>query len=418
MYYTGDKYGDNKHDYKLGPVSRVSIVHYNAFVARKDRVEMTPTVCFEFCRTVPNMGFFGITNGRSCYCTPYFEAMASDSSQCDAVCEGDDKQTCGGKAKSSIFAMHMCASTSQDLDDGRMKAQDLASSMTDKITKATDLSKNIKMVANDLKDLFGFVGDSGATDLAQSTKIYAQSLVHMADDTRQVQEKLTRFWKQADSLLNAISQTQESSGSKTLPSDMMIEAEHLIDSIDAEVAAGEESSEKLDENIATVSPPKPYYETKKALPNYVPVMYFIDRKFDGIKDPKNEDTPGAPTTCTGDLVGTPIIGKSAEECAQACDDQLVNGCKAFQHFSDPIPREDGQMCFLFSAFKTGVYYTGCKAKTNMDTGCWAKFSKFAGGKFDGSGTLEPGGFGPGRSFCKECFKTFTKADRCYTAKIA
>ena len=60
MYYRGDKFGDNKHDYKLGPVSNVSIVHYDAFVAKEDQVEMTQKVCFEFCRTVPNMGFFGL----------------------------------------------------------------------------------------------------------------------------------------------------------------------------------------------------------------------------------------------------------------------------------------------------------------------------------------------------------------------
>jgi hypothetical protein len=34
MYYRGDKFGDNKYDYKLGPVSNVSIVHYDAFVAK------------------------------------------------------------------------------------------------------------------------------------------------------------------------------------------------------------------------------------------------------------------------------------------------------------------------------------------------------------------------------------------------
>merc|ERR1740133_654605 len=50
---------------------------------------MTQKVCFEFCRTVPNMGFFGVVNGRGCYCTPYFKPMESDSSQCDAVCEGE-----------------------------------------------------------------------------------------------------------------------------------------------------------------------------------------------------------------------------------------------------------------------------------------------------------------------------------------
>merc|ERR1719310_2361664 len=28
---------------------------------------MTQKVCFEFCRTIPNMGFFGIVNGHGCF---------------------------------------------------------------------------------------------------------------------------------------------------------------------------------------------------------------------------------------------------------------------------------------------------------------------------------------------------------------
>jgi len=109
MYSDGDKFGDNKYDYKAS--SKVSIVHYDAHVAKEDREEMTQKVCFKFCRTVPNMGFFGLTNGRHCYCAPYYKAMASDSSQCDATCPGDSTLMCGGKSKSSIFTMHMCAST-------------------------------------------------------------------------------------------------------------------------------------------------------------------------------------------------------------------------------------------------------------------------------------------------------------------
>merc|ERR1719169_375819 len=139
MYYRGDKFGDNKHDYKLGPVSDVSIVHYDAFVAKEDRQEMTPNVCFEFCRTVPNMGFFGIVNGRGCYCTPYFKPMESDSSQCDSVCEGDATVMCGGKSKSTVFAMHMCASTEDDLGTSTGKASSMKSSMQAKSKQAGDL---------------------------------------------------------------------------------------------------------------------------------------------------------------------------------------------------------------------------------------------------------------------------------------
>merc|ERR1719171_2492360 len=133
MYYRGDKFGDNKHDYKLGPVSNVSIVHYEKFVAKEDQVDMTQKVCFEFCRTVPNMGFFGIVNGRGCYCTPYFTPMESDSTQCDAVCEGEKSTMCGGKSKSSVFAMHMCDSTKDDLGTRSGTATSMKGTMDGKV---------------------------------------------------------------------------------------------------------------------------------------------------------------------------------------------------------------------------------------------------------------------------------------------
>merc|ERR1719316_2047477 len=69
---------------------------------------MTHEVCFEFCRSVPNMLFFGLAHGRDCYCAPFYDMMAGDSSECNAVCEGDTDTMCGGMQKSSIFQMHSC----------------------------------------------------------------------------------------------------------------------------------------------------------------------------------------------------------------------------------------------------------------------------------------------------------------------
>merc|ERR550532_1247559 len=103
LFFHGDKFGDSRHTYTLGDVANISIVHYTAHVPKEDRKPMTHSVCFEFCRTVPEMNFFGILNGRECYCAPYYEMMAGDSSNCDALCEGDTKLVCGGKHKSSIF---------------------------------------------------------------------------------------------------------------------------------------------------------------------------------------------------------------------------------------------------------------------------------------------------------------------------
>merc|ERR1719223_943090 len=88
MYVHGDKFGNNKFDYKMGDTANSSIVHSSEHVAKEDREQMTHQVCFEFCRDIPDMGFFGISNGRDCYCESWYTPMASDSSDCDAVCEG------------------------------------------------------------------------------------------------------------------------------------------------------------------------------------------------------------------------------------------------------------------------------------------------------------------------------------------
>merc|ERR1719454_1537190 len=37
MYESGDKFGDNRHGYKMGDISGVSIVHYTAHVPKEDR---------------------------------------------------------------------------------------------------------------------------------------------------------------------------------------------------------------------------------------------------------------------------------------------------------------------------------------------------------------------------------------------
>jgi hypothetical protein len=68
LFLHGDKFGDGKFSYNMENSSNVSIVHYTEVVPKEDRKPMTQKVCFEFCRTVPEMGFFGIFMGRDCYC--------------------------------------------------------------------------------------------------------------------------------------------------------------------------------------------------------------------------------------------------------------------------------------------------------------------------------------------------------------
>merc|ERR1719316_614673 len=264
MYYRGDKFGDNKHDYKLGPVSNVSIVHYEAFVAKEDRVEMTQKVCFEFCRTVPNMGFFGIVNGRGCYCTPYFTPMESDSTQCDSVCEGDNTLMCGGKAKSSVFAMHMCASTEEDLSTRSGTASTLKSSMDAKVSTAKGLSSDMQNFATKLQKSFGAVGDSGASGLAQEAKVFAGTLVHKAEDADEAAKALGKLVTDGNGLSDF-----------TKP-ETVTKAERIMEGIDEAVAAGEAVTDELDKLTELASPTT---DKDGAAKQYYPVMYFVDKEF-------------------------------------------------------------------------------------------------------------------------------------------
>jgi len=373
MYYRGDKFGDNKHDYKLGPVSDVSIVHYEAHVKKEDQVDMTQKVCFEFCRTVPNMGFFGIVNGRGCYCTPYFTPMESDSSQCDAVCEGENTLMCGGKSKSSVFAMHMCASTQEDLGTRSGTAGSMKASMDAKVKNAKGLSGDMQSMGTKLQKTFGAVGDSGAGGLMQDAKVFAGALVHKAEDAGAVADKLGALVKSANGLSGFTDPTT------------VTKAERVMEDIDETVAEGEAVSDQLD---GLTSLAQPSGTAAGAAKQYKEVMYFVDK-----------EGTDMPSTCSGDKVAEPITGLSQDGCASACDAN-VHSCVGFQYFN----AQGKELCFLFSKFSTAFYYTGCGKKgKSVEATCFAKLSKFEGT------TLKPDGSGK----CAQCFKKVTKADRCY-----
>jgi len=107
MLTTADKFGNYADEYK--DLAGVSIIHYSELIDDADKVAMTPTVCFEFCSSFDDMVFFGITEGRTCYCTPYFSPGPGDGSKCDATCAGDTTLMCGSTTgRSSMFEMHVC----------------------------------------------------------------------------------------------------------------------------------------------------------------------------------------------------------------------------------------------------------------------------------------------------------------------
>lgn len=416
MYHHGDLHGANKHEYEIKERSNVSIVHYNMVVPKEDQKAMSHTVCFDFCRGVPDMLFFGMTAGRECYCIPFFQMMAGDSSKCDAVCEGEPTTMCGGMAKSTIMEMHLCADTAEDLEAASEKAGDINSDLKEVGEELMKVSESLQDASAAGQKTFGSAGDPAASDLFQKGKVAAGDAEKTADAALDVSKTLGELKEKVDGMEGPFTKM-----------DVVKEAEETIKKIDVQVNEGEAALSAAQDALAAIT-------TKTeddVLKQYYPIMYFVDKEFADV-----------PQSCSGDLLK--VAFGSAQDCAALCDAELSK-CSGFFYGGG---KEDA--CFLITTFKSVTYFTECKSfvqvekptaflqRANVTTGnataanvtahalvkkegppgegppdvevdgkdaamCYVKFTTFSGT------TLKPDPSGK----CKKCLKTADKAQRCY-----
>lgn len=392
MYVHGDKFGDNKFSYEVGPISNVSITHYEALVPREDQKPMTHEACFEFCRTLPDTAFFGLVNGRDCYCTPYYKPMESDSSECDAFCEGNQGTFCGGKSKSSIFEMHSCMDTGAELTSTADSSLELATDLLASAEAVNSAAIAVDARANELQQTFGQAGDPTMSNLLQDLQEQKKWGIHGAGNIVQFAQAMKATATSAQSL---------SEDTATLVGASKVEA--TTKSLEAQTTTAEQHMEELQAFKASTTPT--LSNASGAGEQYYPAMYFIDKEFDEV-----------PSTCGGDVQEI-MYNTGYDGCAAACDMGLVAGCLGFQF----VPGTDGptnSMCFLFTKLNSITYYAGCAkgaaflqrdrdpAFAGDKAMCLAKFSRFEGT------TLAPDGSGK----CDQCVKEATKADRCFSLK--
>merc|ERR1719265_2770796 len=416
MYSHGDKEGPNKHEYEIGSSANVSIVHYFMLVPKEDQQSMSAEVCFEFCRTVPDMLFFGLTAGRECYCEPYFKPMAGDSSKCDAVCEGKPTTFCGGMKKSSVFEMHFCDNTAGEL-----------ASAVDKVSAFLEESEPIaKVVQADADSLqsaaeagqakFGTAGDPVMSDLMQSAKVFAG----------EIQKAVGPGMKLAEDLTASVDEAKGMDGADFTDPENMKKAEDLLKKMEEDLTKLEGVKEEV-MDLHELARGTEYTEDGmlkevdgEPLKQYHTTMYFVDREFESV-----------PSTCGGEVLKKPILAANAQDCASACSAEGI-ACAGFSYVTLKPPPDSDPVCFLFSKMTSITYYTECgskseflqrpnsKAKSTMiqkgnstegpPTGedaevtmCYAKFSSFVGT------TLKPDPSGK----CELCLKTADKAQRCF-----
>lgn len=373
LFEKGDKFGNNRLSYTLGDVANVSIVHYNDLVASEDREPMTHEVCFEFCRTLPKMNFFSVTQGRDCYCAPYYKMISGDTSDCDAPCEGDSGSFCGGMSKSAVFSMHWCADTAMELSAASEKAKALEKNATDVGKDAETLAKNMEKAAVKLQKAFGAVGDAVASNSMQATKFSAGKLLHAAEDVLDLSAALKADVESAKGM-----EKDDFSDEKKVKA-----GEAVLSRLDKGISETTAEFKKLNDLYKLATRGK---GDKGREAEYVPLMYFVNKKFEA-----------SPTTCGGDADKASIFAESKGECAAACDAQVNNpACVGFAFY-------DGGVCILFSKLKSATYYTGCDDTTKNSTSCFAKFANFEGT------SLKPDPSGE----CKVCLKEATEAKRCF-----
>jgi len=265
------------------------------------------------------------------------------------TCPGDPTNICGGKIKSSMFEMHMCYSTREDLADAAAIAAKAKADLTAKIAKAAGLAGHLQRYGAELQVVFGLVGDSAATKLMQSAKAFS----------------------------GKVSAATKKAGKAKLQFNILLPS-----------ATAQGNSEKLDVSKAEDTEKALKEATKaaaveeKALDKLIDLVAAPEVSKGVMKQYVAAGAPKVPTTCGGKTLEAPIIVQHKAECASACDD-LVSSCLGFQYFESA---KKAKLCFLFSKIETVRSYTGCEKTGFMQvekvtaapfaSSCYAKFADF------------------------------------------
>eukprot|EP00397_Hematodinium_sp_SG-2012_P031165 GEMP01033059.1.p1 GENE.GEMP01033059.1~~GEMP01033059.1.p1 ORF type:complete len:361 (-),score=78.25 GEMP01033059.1:886-1968(-) len=237
--------------------SNVSVVKYHLTVPKEDQVDMTPSVCFNFCRTQDKMAFFGLIHGRECYCTPYYRQESGDDSSCDLPCPGLATSMCGGKGRSSIYQMHYCGDTARELKESTKVASQLVKALASASTALGDCSAAVQEAGNTIGNLAGQVGDSAASDHAQAAREAAGT------------------YKRAQEALDAESE-KVNSGTKSLRDAAPVEQNEQIASLNSAVKDLERVAESSDTTLTKCAGRAPITDAATVLKGFYAVQKFIE----------------------------------------------------------------------------------------------------------------------------------------------
>lgn len=367
MFEAAEKFGDNKFKYKKDMIN-ISVAVYDDLVLKEKQKPMMPQVCFEFCRSIKGMGYFGIA-GRECYCTPYYEETVegvSTDDTCDTPCMGDPNQICGGVKRFSIFEMHLCGDRGQQLSKKADVAGESLSSFYAASLFIQQLSTDLQASGALLQEVAGLGGDPESSDFGQDAKEFAGDVEHVMADGECAEDY--------NNLLMNYEDAEEISFSDMTKAENMAKADAATSAIIEGIPKVDKCSKKATEILLEGYPPfEDAIEAASAddmalveedyarsVATVHPLIYIL----------KSSDPPHM-SSCQGKLLGKPMVSTMAE-CAKTCEDMVhPEVCAGFQYFhlgggEDAGGSEDFMqpICFLFKSFKSVTVYE-CDFFTDM-----------------------------------------------------
>jgi len=334
MESLGDKFGDGASRFQSGATAGTSIVRYDVVMDRENQEPMTPAVCFDFCRTVPDMQFFGLTNGRDCYCEHFYKPKTGGG-VCDLPCEGDSATTCGGSGMSSLYQMHACeGGFASDIAKFALDVEDGYGLVEDAMWSAEGAENAIQGAGDELEKL----AEGSASPLAQAAKAAAGPLAKSAQALQGAKSKFDKIETDFAALGINPAGELDASDRKAVEAMMRKTKAHMV-----------QSEKLLEPAAAAVHRVKPSVELEDATAAFATYERIVSNATDAV--------------CGGDLTGQPKAGLSQKQCAAACDEEATKGskdyCVAFQFFDGSawMASNEGSLCFLFKKVKALTTYS-------------------------------------------------------------
>jgi hypothetical protein len=344
MLEFGDKFGDDKDKYgSKASHANVAVAKYKDLVLKDEQKSVKPSICFEFCRTLPGMVFFGIHNGDECYCTPYFSPQAGDDSKCDVPCAGDSTMMCGNAdGKSTVWEMHLCDSTAEDLGAENQRAEQALTYFYEAASMADEIGKLMTDSGAALQEVGGLSGSPSAGDLGMAAKVAGGDLTKAFINGRKSYELMHAAFKKGKDLESAdfsvASKATEAEaamkGMQDNTGKVLGFAAEIHDLLRASYPAVDfkvfgDEAEKGDAVAEQL-------QKERESGDFRDAAYAFDKTL----------AEAQASSCSGKAIGAPMLGLGLNGCGVACEATVYpSNCQAFANY-----KVDGSddLCFLFS----------------------------------------------------------------------